>query len=323
MFSPVRRLMRCSADGSRPIPRFVGSTTVRPPYSTKCAELLDRDLDVEESTIVAIEKRVHPEVADHRDVERPFGEADVGGAARTLPPARRVEHDMLVHEGHAHRLDRESGRAPCAPFRSERRSSVWPSLALSLAQVRPPSRPEQAKIQPDRNKDDDALDDGRQKRREVAENKTVADDRDGQGAEHRADHCASAAEQTRAAEHDRRDDVELEAAAGVRRTAAQTRGDDDSRHRRGETADRIDREGDPLGVHARTAHRFGVGADASDISAERCFVENDVAGDEDDDSDDGGHGRAENPAAADLVEWALRIDGNRIALGQEERRAAD
>ena len=157
----------------------------------------------------------------------------------------------------------------------------------------------------------------------MTKNKTVADDRDGQRAERCANHCASAAEQTRAAKHDRRDDVELEAASGVRRTAAQTRGDDDSRHRRGETADRIDRKGDPLGVHARPAHRFGVGADASDISAERRFVENDVAGDEDDDSDDGGHGRAENPAAADLVERALRIDGNRIALGQEKRRAAD
>ena len=78
-----------------------GSTSV----FDEMRELFDRDLDVEESAIVAIEKRVHAEVADHRNIERPFGEADVRGAARTLPPARRVEHDMLVHEGHAHRLD--------------------------------------------------------------------------------------------------------------------------------------------------------------------------------------------------------------------------
>ena len=68
-------------------------------------ELLDRGLDVEQPAIVAIEKRVHPQVADHRNVERPFGDRDLRAAARALPPARGVEQDMLVHERDAHRLD--------------------------------------------------------------------------------------------------------------------------------------------------------------------------------------------------------------------------
>ena len=93
--------------------------------------------------------------------------------------------------------------------------------------------------------------------------------------------------------------------------------------RRGEAADRIDREGDPLGVDAGAAHRLGVGADAGDVAAESRLVEDDVAGDEDDDGDDGGHRNAEHPAAADLVERALRVDRNRIALGEQERGAAD
>ena len=40
-------------------------------------ELLDCRSDIEQSAIVAIEKRVHPQVADHRYVERPFGDRDL------------------------------------------------------------------------------------------------------------------------------------------------------------------------------------------------------------------------------------------------------
>src|SRR5947209_5878293 len=54
-------------------------------------ELLDRDLDVEKTAVVAVEKGIHPEVAEHRDVDGPLGEADFGGAARPFPPARCVE----------------------------------------------------------------------------------------------------------------------------------------------------------------------------------------------------------------------------------------
>ena len=55
----------------------------------------------------------------------------------------------------------------------------------------------------------------------MLEDEAVADHGDGQRAEHRAEHRAAAAEQARAAEHDRGDDVEFETAAGVRGAAAQ------------------------------------------------------------------------------------------------------
>ena len=68
-------------------------------------ELLDRRLDIEQPAIVAIEKRVHPQVADHRDVQRPFGDRDLRAAAWALPPARSVEQDMFVQQRDAHRVD--------------------------------------------------------------------------------------------------------------------------------------------------------------------------------------------------------------------------
>src|SRR5947209_13592561 len=51
------------------------------------AELLDGRTDFEERAIVAVQKRIHAKVADHRNVERPFGEADVARAAWPPPPA--------------------------------------------------------------------------------------------------------------------------------------------------------------------------------------------------------------------------------------------
>ena len=61
----------------------------------------------------------------------------------------------------------------------------------------------------------------------MIEDEAIADHRDGQRAEHRAEHRAAAAEQARSAEHDRGDDVEFEAAAGVRRPASEPGGDDE------------------------------------------------------------------------------------------------
>ena len=49
----------------------------------------------------------------------------------------------------------------------------------------------------------------------MIEDEAVADHCDGQRPEHRAEHRAAAAEQARSAEHDRGDDIEFEAAAGV------------------------------------------------------------------------------------------------------------
>ena len=161
---PGRRLIRCNADGSRPMPRLVGSTTVWPPCSTKCLQFLDRGLGVEQPAIVAVEEWIHPQLAEHRDVERPLGDGDLRGAAGPLPPARGVEQDMLVHQRHAHRLDRD--RAEHCPHRAGMDADRgFGHVARSLLQpVRPPG-PEQAEVQPDRDEDDDALDDRRQERR--------------------------------------------------------------------------------------------------------------------------------------------------------------
>src|ERR1700691_4960108 len=68
------------------------------PVFDEMIELLDRRPDIEKSAIVAVEKRVHPPIADYRYVERPFGNRDLRPAARALPPTRSVEQDMLVHQ---------------------------------------------------------------------------------------------------------------------------------------------------------------------------------------------------------------------------------
>src|SRR6185437_3304216 len=60
--------------------------------------------------IVAIEKRIHPQVADHRYVNRPFGDRDLRTATRALPPARGVEQDMFMAKRDAHRLDRNGAK---------------------------------------------------------------------------------------------------------------------------------------------------------------------------------------------------------------------
>src|ERR1700722_9178885 len=73
-------------------------------------ELLDRRPDIEQGAIVAVEKRVHPQVADHRYVERPLSDRDLRSTARALPPARSVEQDMFVQERDAHRVDRNGAK---------------------------------------------------------------------------------------------------------------------------------------------------------------------------------------------------------------------
>ena len=141
--------------------------------------------------------------------------------------------------------------------------------------------------------------------------------------EHRAEHRAAAAEQARSAQHDRGDDLEFEAPAGVRGPASQAASDDDSRHRRGESAQRVDRKRDLLGVDARAPDRFCVRADAGHIATEGGFIEDKEAQRQHDDGDDRGHRQAEDPAAPDRVERALRIDRDRIAFRQKQRRASD
>ena len=60
-----------------------------------------------------------------------------------------------------------------------------------------------------------AGDDLGEERRDVGEDQAVADHGDGQRAQHRADDRAAAADQRRAAQHDGRDHLELEADGGV------------------------------------------------------------------------------------------------------------
>ena len=74
---------------------------------------------------------------------------------------------------------------------------------------------------------------------------------------------------------------------------------------------------------ARAPDSLGVCADAGHVAAEGRFIEDEEAQRQHDDGDDRRHGQAKNPASSDRVEWALRIDRNRIAFRQKQRRASD
>ena len=75
----------------------------------------------------------------------------------------------------------------------------------------PSTRPEQAEVEPNRDENEEPLDDRRYERRHMIEDQAVADHCDSQRPEHRAKHRAAAAEQARSAQHDCRNDIEFEA----------------------------------------------------------------------------------------------------------------
>ena len=227
---------------------------------------------------------------------------------------------MLVHQRHAHLLDRDlaedghhlpgvdadvrlsclgHGQRPCLPVRKMRKFSQMAMRMIAPVTIGARNGETWERISP------------------LPMTATVS------AAEQCAGHRAATAEQAGAAEHDGGDHVELEADAGVGRTAAEPGGDDDAGQRRRGAADHIDHQRDASGVDAGPAHRLGVGADAGDVAAEGGLVEDDVADDKNRHRKDRRQRHAGKPAAADLVEGAVGIDGDRIAAGEEERQAAD
>ena len=71
----------------------------------EAAELVHRQIDVEQEAVVPVAERVHPEFADDLDAHRLLRKRQFGGVAGAFPPARRVEQDVLVHQRDAHGLD--------------------------------------------------------------------------------------------------------------------------------------------------------------------------------------------------------------------------
>ena len=219
------------------MPRQVGSTTVRPPSAREGPELRDGERLVVQRDIVQVDERVLPELAEdlrctrarRRDAGAP---ASVGG----VPPAAAVVEDMLVHQRHAERVGRNRAQRPSSPCRdrtcaseSSLPSFVIPPLPAAASGSR---RVEDAGVQPDRDEDDRAGDDLGEERRDVHEDEAVADDGDGQRAEHacrascRARPCSEVPPSTTAAMT-----CEFEADGRVRGAGAETRRDQHARDR--------------------------------------------------------------------------------------------
>src|ERR1700722_1855280 len=213
MFSPLRRLILCNADGSRPIPRLVGSTTVFPPYSTKCLS----------SSIAALTSS-NPQLSRLRNgFIRKSPIIDMSSALSAIAISD-------PQHGRFHQLEASSKICSCKCVTPIASTGMGPSTVrtspectpiVGFAMFAPPSSvglspgPEQAEVEPNRDKNNEALNDRRYERRHMVEDEAVADNRDSQGAQHGAEHRAAAPKQTRSAQHNRSDDFELEAPAGV------------------------------------------------------------------------------------------------------------
>ena len=217
----------------------IGGIDHRPPAEIdEFHQLLDRHIGVEQLAVVAIEEGIHPELAEHGDVDRPLGEADLAAQHGPPPPTRRVEEQMLVHQRDAHLLDRnlaEDGHhlpgmdadvrlalssvmvsRPCLPVRKMRKFSQMAMRMIAPVTIGARNGETWERISP------------------LPITATVS------AAEQRAGHRAATAEQAGAAEHDGGDHVELEADTGVGRAAAEPGGDDDAGQRRRDAADHID-----------------------------------------------------------------------------------
>src|SRR5579885_871829 len=323
MLRPVRRLMRWSAAGSRPIPTLVGSTTVRPPSSTKRSS---------SSTAASLSNRLQlSRLRKGLRRSSPSMEMSIGRSARAMSPAQHGLRHQLEASSRICSCIRvipssSTGTGPRTVMtRPDRMPMAWDAVgmgALSGSRALPPGL-EQAEVEPDGDEDDDASHDRRQEGRQVGEDEAVADHGDGERAQHCPDHGPAPAEEAGAAKHDRGNDVELEADAGVGGSAAQPGRDDEPRQRGGHAAQHIGQEADQPDVHARAPHRLRIGAQRGDMAAEGGLVEGELADDQDRDRQDRGQRQAEDPAAADLVEGARRVDRDGIALGQKQSDAPD
>ena len=127
-------------------------------------------------------------------------------------------------------------------------------------------------------------------------------------------------EQAGAAENDRGDDGQLEAAAGGGLAGVHQRGKDQPGKAGQEPGDDEDEELQPLGPHAREPRRALVGADRIDVAAERRAPEHDVGGDEHHRGDDDRDRDRADIAGADLGEGAHADAGSAPLRANRGRR---
>ena len=106
-------------------------------------------------------------------------------------------------------------------------------------------------------------------RADVVEIEAVVEDADEERAGERAPDRSAAAEQTRAADDDGGDRVELVELAGARIAGVQARRDEHAGQAGGHAAHRIDRDQHAIDANARQPRRVAIAARRVDVPAER------------------------------------------------------
>src|SRR5271166_2530099 len=153
-----------------------------------------------------------------------------------------------------------------------------------------------------------------------------------QAEDEHADECACEAaaptHQTRAADDDRRDRVELEAGAGVRLALPVLRDEEDGRHAGEQARNDIRRELDLRHLDARKLSRLGVAADGVDVAAERREAQNGAERDNRGEKKDARHGhKPPNHRTQDLESLGrvrAGVDGDdRVVLAGREAADAE
>src|ERR1700744_4380607 len=182
MLRPARRLILCKAEGSRPIPRLVGSTTVCPPYSTKWLS----------SSIAALTSRRAQLSRLRNGFIRNSPIIDMSSALSAIAISE-------PQHGRFHQLEASSRICSCISVTPIVSTGTGPStvrtspectpivgfaMVFPSSSACPSSCAKQAEVKPDRDQNDEALDDRRYERRHMVEDEAVADDRDGQRTQH-------------------------------------------------------------------------------------------------------------------------------------------
>src|SRR3954453_19818757 len=226
MLRPVASLMRTSASGLRPMPRQVGSTTVRPPAWWKASSSATASGSSSRAQLWRLTKG-----SIRSSPTKPAWTGSVARGWRSGSPG------LCHQQRQSFRMCSCGSVTPIALAGMRPRTVItwllrtWASLRSSVRgspQANPPRRGEQAGVEPDRGQDDRTGHDLGEEGRDVGEDQAVADHRDGERAQDAAEDGAAAAHERGAAKDHGRDHVELEADRGVGGAAAEAGGDDDA-----------------------------------------------------------------------------------------------
>ena len=144
-----------------------------------------------------------------------------------------------------------------------------------------------------------------------------------QRAEERADNGTEAAKQAGTAKHNGSNDLQFKAFALVGGAAAEACGNDHPRQRGGHSADDIDLHGHRFGVNPAASRAFGIRPDSRHVAAKAHMVENDMPDNQNHHADQRGHGDTNYPRASDKGKQAVSRHRNRVALGDQQRDAAN